>query len=307
MGKVGGARTQTPARSGVKGLLLGLAFVLALCVCLLSPRGAQDYHIDPANADGFRRLLGDLLAACEQPSPERSAAIEADLRSIAAADREDGELAASIAGHWRQVYLDPDYRLRLHHGEPYAEELEETAIPDSVTHAFVVLGFELENGGMRPELKGRCEAAAAAARRFPRTILICSGGATGSNNPERHTEAGLMKDYLVRQCGIDPARIFIDERAMTTAENARNSLEIMRRHGVCSMTVVTSAYHQRWGQVLYHAMAELYRLRFGHGVELLENYCYDTPAPSEFEGADARIAISQLAQLLELPAKRVNK
>ena len=44
--------------------------------------------------------------------------------------------------------------------------------------------------------------AAIAARVFPDSILVCSGGATGDNNPERHTEAGLMKQYLAGTCGI---------------------------------------------------------------------------------------------------------
>ena len=89
----------------------------------------------------------------------------------------------------------------------------------------MVLGYELLNGGMTDELKGRCDAAAAAAKTFPASLLVCSGGATGQNNPQRHTEAGLMKDYLVDECGIAAERVFTDERALTTAENIISILD----------------------------------------------------------------------------------
>ncbi len=296
--------TKNGSQGAVRRLVLLLLAVLLLALCALAPRGEREYRIDAANRANFTELLGELLAACEQPSAEDEAAIAATLRAIGAVNADDLALASSIAGHWKRVYLDPGYRLRLYRGGERAEELSDSAIPDRASHAFVVLGYELENGEMRDELRARCDAAAAAARAFPRTVLICSGGATGANNPAHHTEAGLMKDYLVRHRGIDPSRILIDERAMTTAENALNSLEIMRAHGVRSMTVVTSAYHQRWGQVLYHASAELWRMRGGYEIEIVDNYCCDVPAPAAFRGADARIAVSQLAQILGIPAPR---
>lgn len=60
---------------------------------------------------------------------------------------------------------------------------------------------------MTEDLIGRCGAAAATARAFPDSVLVCSGGAAGGSNPEKHTEAGMMKAYLSEQCGLgeDPA------------------------------------------------------------------------------------------------------
>ena len=110
-----------------------------------------------------------------------------------------------------------------------------------------------------------------------------------------------MKAYLAERCGIDAERIFIDEKATTTAENAANTLNILRQQGVQTMTVVTSAYHQRRGQVLYSVMAELYRQRYGCSVEIAGNYNYDIESSSPIQAFDARIAASQIAELLELP------
>ena len=112
-----------------------------------------------------------------------------------------------------------------------------------------------------------------------------------------------MKAYLVEHCGIGPERIFIDEKATTTAENAANTLEILRQKDVQTMTLVTSAYHQRRGQLLYSVMAELYRQKYGCAVEIVGNYNYDIEPSSPILAFDARIAASQIAELLELPGE----
>ena len=228
------------------------------------------------------------------------------LEAIGSVSDTDLELATAILDHWKSVYLNPNYPLYLYQGEESAETLAVTNIPDSPTHAFVVLGYELKDGEMTDELIGRCNAAAAAARAYPTTILVCSGGATGDNNPEMHTEAGMMRDYLRNVCGIDEARIFTDERAMTTLENAVNTFAILREQGVQTLTVVTSAYHQRWGQVLYNAMAALQRLGSGYSAELVGNYSFPIEAPEQFR-QDDRFALRQLSSMLGLPREEKPK
>ena len=189
----------------------------------------------------------------------------------------------------------------MHSGGQRATELEQAGLKDGDIQAIVVLGYELENGEMTDELKGRCEAAAAAARSFPSAILVCSGGATGENNPENHTEAGMMKEYLAEQCGIDADRILIDESAMTTVENAVNTFEMLRERDIRTMTIVTSAYHQKWGQAVYNAVGAICRLEYGYAVEIVGNYCFDTEPSNPMLRMDSFIASRQLAQILNLP------
>ena len=262
---------------------------------------APQQAVSPENRASFSKLLDDLVSAYRTPETVGEREIAADLAAIRAVSEWDYALAENITAHWRRVWLDPDYRLYLYHGEERAEDLLGTGIPDSPSHAIVVLGYELQDGEMQPELKGRREAAAAVARAFPRTILVCSGGATGDNNPEGHTEAGLMKAYLTGACGIEPDRIFIDERAMTTQENAVNSLRIMQENGVHSMTIVTSDYHQRWGQAVYNAAAALCRQREGYPVEILGNYCYEIEPSVELYRHGDQLAAMQIAGILEIP------
>ena len=246
-----------------------------------------------ANAEApevtYGNLLADMLEAYDNPSDEAIERINLDEAAL------DEDVANSIAGHWKKVYLAPDYKLFLYGKDDPAK------LDIHGAHAIVVLGFELKDGEMTDELKGRCDAAAELARSFPDSILVCSGGATGKNNPEGHTEAGLMKAYLVEKCGIDADRIHIDEKAMTTAENAVNTFAILKDHGIETMTIVTSSYHQKRGQTLYNALAALYRQEHGYSAEIIGNYCYDIEPASDHLRDDAGIAIVQLANILQLP------
>ncbi len=237
----------------------------------------------------YNKLLADLLDAYVN-----KADIDVD------AEAKDDPIARSIAENWQKVYLDPDYKLYLYGTDDPA------ALPIAGRHAFVVLGYQLKDGEMTEELIGRCDAAAAAALVFPESILVCTGGATGKNNPEGHTEAGLMKDYLVNELGISPDRVFIDENAMTTAENAINTFEILREQGIETMTIVTSSYHQRRGQVLYNALAAIYRQQSGYSAEIIGNFCLDIEPENAMYRQDAQIAITQLAMILAVSHEKTD-
>ena len=283
--------------------------IATILIALLLLNGAtalaESYRVASRNEKRFAALLTDLVKAYEAPSAGDGEVIDAHLAAIRAERASDGEIADAIASHWRAVYLDENYRLYLHPGTERAEALEQAGYVDSATHAFVVLGYELKNGEMTEELKGRSEAAAAAARSFPSAILVCSGGATGDNNPKKHTEAGMMKAYLVKQCGIDASRIETDERAMTTVENALNTFKILRKKGIRTMTIVTSSYHQRWGQAIYNAVAAIYRQKTGYFPKIIANYCYDIEPSVEAYRNDDRIAARQIASVLKLPKDAV--
>ena len=280
------------------------AGVLMLALLLLFGGAEADkkYHISKKNNVYFGELLARLLSAYEDPAEDDEEAVEAILESIRAVKEDDYDIARSIADHWKRVYLDEDYMLCLwQEGEETAGELEAAEPEIGEGHAFVVLGYELREGKMQDELKGRCRAAAAAAKSYPQSRLICSGGATGSNNPDYNTEAGLMKQFLVHRCGIDGKRIITDTRAMSTLQNAENTFSILRKKDIREITIVTSSYHQRWGQAVYNAMAAMYAKRYGFTVRIVGNYCYETDPPKEAYRQDARMAMRQISEMLNLP------
>ena len=234
-------------------------------------------------------LLADLAAAYLSPSAPAIEKIDADAEAL------DDPLASVLAEQWKKTWLDPDYRF-LMYGTDSPEE-----IPVAGRHAFVVLGFELENGEMTKELTGRCDAAVAAARAFPDSILVCSGGATGGNNPEKHTEAELMKAYMSEECEIDPERIFLDERAMTTDQNMLYSMKILQEQQVKTVTVVTSDYHQLRGQTLLCAMSEMVRREQGYSVEIIGNWCWPTGTAGTRQQGEFMSTLFQISSILKLP------
>ena len=266
--------------------VLSAVLVLALCAC--GAAAAEGRPGMPGPGEEEERtvdrsvLLTDLAAA-------RSAAdlVNEDLEALG-----DDTLAAFIAEKWYEIYMNPDYRLYLDGEDDPAE------LPVTGKHAFVVLGYELENGEMRDELKARCNAAAAAAAAFPGSFLVCSGGATGENNPEGHTEAGLMKNYLVRERGISAERILTDERAQNTLDNAVNTFAILKEQGIGTITVVTSSYHQHRANILYETLAEIVRETEGFSVTIAGNFGCRIDAPKGMEKRDAKIAASQLEDMI---------
>ncbi|MBR5258027.1 MAG: YdcF family protein [Clostridia bacterium] len=272
------------------------AILLWGCACLSEESGTAATE----GAD-YPALLTDLAAAWSAQKlygtegdmyKETLARIDADLEAL------DDPLASALADLWKRTYLDPGFRVFLH-GED-----DPSLLPITGKHAFVVLGFQLEDGEMADELKARCDAAAEAANAFPDSILVCSGGATGRNNPGDRTEAGLMKAYLTDVCGLDAGRIFIDEKAMTTLDNAVNTFGILKDRGIEQYTLVTSSYHQMRAAVLYGTMAAYARLYEGYTVEAAGNFSNLAEPSGQAASMDARLATFQLNGMLQalLPA-----
>ena len=108
-----------------------------------------------------------------------------------------------------------------------------------------------------------------------------------------------MKDYLVNACGIAPERIFLDEKAMTTTENAINTFAILRRQGIETITIVTSTYHQRWANILYAVLAEHVRETEGRNISIVGNFSCERQAPGSLAGREARIAAMQLQEMMQ--------
>ena len=254
-------------------------FVLLFALLIVVPCRAEEFS--------SRVLLNDLRSAALDPSPECLRKIDEDL-----AETDDPVLTA-VAERWKEVYLDPSFRLYF----DSTDDPSLLAVPDPSKHAFVVLGFCLKDGGMEPELCRRCDAAAAAARAFPDSLLVCTGGPTGGNNPHRHTEAGLMRLYLMFARGIPSCRIDLDEEAMTTVENAVNVFRILRDRGIETITLVTSGYHMRWALMIFYAVAEQSR-QDGYSVEIIGNWCCDVPPAAGYDLMNVSIAVSQLRSVL---------
>ena len=117
-------------------------------------------------------------------------------------------------------------------------------LPEDDSLCLAVLGFRLNpDGTMREELTRRLEAARRCAEKYPNALVICTGGRTAACDPDA-TEAGRMAEWLAER-GVDPSRIVVEERALTTAQNAAYTLDILqaRYPQVRQIVLVSSDYH----------------------------------------------------------------
>ena len=72
-------------------------------------------------------------------------------------------------------------------------------------------------------------------------VCVVSGG---QGEGEKISEAECMKDYLTKK-GIDPDRIYLEDRSENTIENIDNSYEVIKENGLPEkIAIVTSSYHE---------------------------------------------------------------
>ena len=131
-------------------------------------------------------------------------------------------------------------------------------LPADNTLCLVVLGFQLNpDGTIRPELEERLKVALAASRQYPQALIVCTGGGTAANNPDA-TEAGRMAEWLEAN-GVDPARILVENRSLTTAQNAAYTFEMLANQApqVDRIAIISSDYHIATGVLLFGAVSIL--------------------------------------------------
>lgn len=131
---------------------------------------------------------------------------------------------------------------------PLQEPYRQHVLPPKVD-AIVVLGGALDLDNSSP---GQAEYNPAAdrliygvrlARRYPRAVLVFSGG-TASLFDKVHTEAPLLRDEAIA-LGTPPQRILIEDRSRNTRENAVESKRVLAPTKSTSVVLVTSAFHMK--------------------------------------------------------------
>ena len=200
------------------------------------------------------QLVTDMVYAYRMQVEDRERIIAADVAALKEYDPPLGEAWGGIMEYWDYA----DTRLELNY-----DRLPEN-LPQDDSLCIVVLGFQLlPDGSMAPEMLGRCELALAAARQYPKAYLAVTGGGTAAGNA-MVTEAGVMAEWFLEQ-GIDENRIIREDRASTTDENAKFTLQILTGEypQIKSIAVVTSDYHVPLGCTLFTEAALLYGCEHG--------------------------------------------
>lgn len=208
-------------------------------------------------------ILREILCAYSQEQDLSAERMETLWKELEDADRDQAVRWKEILNCWKEA----DNDMRLNYG----------SLPDGLENSgklcLIVLGFQLNpDGSMQEELVGRLQTALKSAEKYPESYILCTGGSTGSGNTGV-TEAGAMAQWLTER-GIAEDRILVENRALTTSQNAMFSYQILTRDcpEVTQAAIISSDYHIPWGTVLFQTQF----LLGDHPLTLVSNAAYPT-------------------------------
>ena len=223
-------------------------------------------------AASFAEGAGNIQAPQEADAAQGQ--IERAVVSYAANGTRDDEALAALA------LLEPSL------GEKWARimDLWETPVtvnpelpddlPEDDSLCLVGLGFQLNpDGTMREELVERLKVMLAASEKYPKAMIVCTGGGTAADDPAA-TEAGRMAEWLTAQ-GVDASRVVVEDRSLTTAQNAIYTFDILSEQypKVRQIAIISSDYHIATGTLLFGAEAILR----DSGIRVVSNAAWQAP------------------------------
>lgn len=111
----------------------------------------------------------------------------------------------------------------------------------------LVLGCEIR--GLRPSkmLQARIDSAYDYLTANPRAVCVACGGMA---DDEIISEAQCIRDELVRR-GIDPRRIYMEDKSENTAQNISFAAEVIRQNDLPTDVAVASDYFHQYRPALY--------------------------------------------------------
>ncbi len=214
------------------------------------------------------RVVSDLVYTYAARQREGENEIQTGLARLQELDPRLGALWEEILQYWD--FVNEDF--------PAANTNPPEDLPRDDSLCIVVLGFQLHaDGSMAEELVGRCETALRFAEAYPEAFLAVTGGGTAWQN-KTVTEAGAMAQWLMER-GIAEERILVEDRSLTTADNAVFTCEILRRQApqVKTLAIVSSDYHLPLGALLFEEKALLLGAEEGEKPFSVESFAaYDT-------------------------------
>ncbi|WP_038961141.1 YdcF family protein, partial [Yersinia pestis] len=102
------------------------------------------------------------------------------------------------------------------------------------------------DGTMNDVLIQRLEKTLEIAQQLPDALIIVTGGVPQNNQ----TEGKLMADWLIKK-GIKPERIYQDNYARSTVENALYSRYALAKHRIKNAIIISSGSHVRRADALF--------------------------------------------------------
>ena len=219
-----------------------------------------------------REIVEEMVVDYGSYGSEADGQIKALLKELRSVDADAAERWESIMTLWKTANTD----LTIYEG----------VLPDGLSDTdelcIVALGFQLNpDGSIRDELRERLTVVKACAEKYPRAWIVCTGGGTAAENASA-TEAGKMAEWLIEN-GISAERIIVEDRSLTTAQNAVYTYDILteRYPQVKQLAIVSSDYHIATGTLLFEAEAILRAEKAGaQTMRVVSNAAWKAPSGS---------------------------
>ncbi len=241
-----------------------LLFLLVFALLLCSGCGQK------AAKRSTQEIIEEMVVDYGSYGDEADRQVKALLKEMKATDKDAAARWERIMALWKTS----NTALTLNYDEPTAD------LPDTDELCFVVLGFQLApDGSMRDELLARLAVALRCAQKYPNALIVCTGGGTAAED-ETATEAGRMADWLIEN-GVDPERVIVEDKSLTTAQNAIYTFDILAEHypQVKELVIVSSDYHIATGTLLFGAEAILRAEKAGEEtVNVVSNAAWKAPS-----------------------------
>ena len=225
-------------------LFLILSAVLAVCMLICSC-GKDDEEAKERDANA---VIEEITVYYGKYGDKADKTLEDRLKELDEKDHVSGDKWRSIISLWK--YSNNDLKINY--------DVLPDGLPETDEFCMVALGFQLDSdGSMREELIERLKVVKASAEKYPNALIVCTGGHTAYNN-EDATEGWRMADWLIEN-GIAKERIIVEDKSLTTAQNAMYSIEILREKypQVTKLAIISSDYHIATGNLLFGARSIL--------------------------------------------------
>ena len=240
--------------------------VIFMAVLSLSIHAPAEEKRDP------QKIIKEMVVDYGAYGEKATARVEALLDDLESLDSGKSAQWRSIMNLWRNV----ESELIVN------EDILPDGLPDTNELCIVALGFQLKpDGSMKDELIERLKVVLRSAEKYPNAFILCTGGSTASENPSA-TEAGKMAEWLKEQ-GISPDRIILEDRSLTTAQNAIYSFDILESKypQILQLAIVSSDYHIATGMLLFGAEATLRAQENGSEMmKIVSNAAWKAPSGS---------------------------
>ena len=242
------------------------ALLLLAVIASCSGCGQKEEKREP------RAIIEEMVVDYGSYGSEAEEHIQALLKELRSVDADAAERWDSIMALWKSANTE----LTIHQG------VLPDGLPDTDELCLVALGFQLNpDGTMRDELIERLKVLKASAEKYPHALIVCTGGGTAAEDPSA-TEAGKMAEWLIEN-GIAAERVLVEDRSLTTAQNAIYSYELLREGypQVKQLAIVSSDYHIATGTLLFEAETLLRAEKAGApAMQVVSNAAWNAPAGS---------------------------